>query len=206
MTVSQIDDQTLPMTGEEDVTFGISAEGFPVARIGDTTLAMLPLASGRAFLASAWRLIRPFPNLAGPTSTRMIDALPTRRRFALVCWRRSGTRPSSLFFNESRSAYPAARPGVRRSMPPSMPRALWPTRHQAMAASIFRPPETSPSRQPCGMHRVGTKRMSNGRSSRLPFRMSSRSMRGNAPTRRSATASPSRGSGSIAAGLSLVNP
>lgn len=40
------------------VEFAISADGFPVARIGDITLAMLPLKDGcdGGFLASAWRL------------------------------------------------------------------------------------------------------------------------------------------------------
>ncbi len=37
------------------VEFGVSADGFPVARIGEITLAMLPLPGGGGFLASAWR-------------------------------------------------------------------------------------------------------------------------------------------------------
>jgi hypothetical protein len=49
---------------EYDVTFGISAEGFPVARIDDTILAMVPTADGSAgFLASAWRSTRPLSDL-----------------------------------------------------------------------------------------------------------------------------------------------
>jgi hypothetical protein len=45
------------------VEFGHSADGFPVARIGDITLAMLPLKEGGGFLASAWRNARPLGEL-----------------------------------------------------------------------------------------------------------------------------------------------
>ncbi|MDP9791050.1 DUF7007 domain-containing protein [Agrobacterium tumefaciens] len=45
------------------VEFGISAGGFPVARIGEITLAMLPLSGGGGFLASAWRAHRPLCDL-----------------------------------------------------------------------------------------------------------------------------------------------
>jgi len=41
------------------IEFGVSADGFPVARVGEITLAMLPLPTGGAFLASAWRQRRP---------------------------------------------------------------------------------------------------------------------------------------------------
>jgi hypothetical protein len=63
MTASQIDKHT-PTEVDEDVTFGVSADGFPVARIGDTTLAMVQTADGSAaFLASAWRLTRRLSDL-----------------------------------------------------------------------------------------------------------------------------------------------
>lgn len=45
------------------VEFGESAEGFPVARIGDTVLAMIPFTDGGGFLASAWRVQRPLSEL-----------------------------------------------------------------------------------------------------------------------------------------------
>jgi len=45
------------------VEFGQSAEGFPVARIGDIVLAMLPIADGSACLASACFVRRPFCEL-----------------------------------------------------------------------------------------------------------------------------------------------
>ncbi|MCA2380107.1 hypothetical protein ATU3C_25560 [Agrobacterium genomosp. 3 str. RTP8] len=41
------------------VEFGASADGFPVARIVDTLLAMVLARDGASFLASAWRLTRP---------------------------------------------------------------------------------------------------------------------------------------------------
>lgn len=43
--------------------FGVSADGFPVARIGDTVLALLPARDGGFFLASAWRNPRPLDEL-----------------------------------------------------------------------------------------------------------------------------------------------
>jgi hypothetical protein len=45
------------------VEFGQSAEGFPVARIGDMVLAMLPLAHGGAYLGSACFVRRPLNDL-----------------------------------------------------------------------------------------------------------------------------------------------
>ncbi|MBW9075588.1 DUF7007 domain-containing protein [Agrobacterium deltaense] len=57
-------DKTIASTREYSwVEFGVSADGFPVARIGDITLAMLPLPEGGGFLASAWRANRPLCDL-----------------------------------------------------------------------------------------------------------------------------------------------
>ena len=42
-----------------EVAFGRSADGFPVARVGEIALAMLPGFSGRAYLAYGWRIGRP---------------------------------------------------------------------------------------------------------------------------------------------------
>lgn len=48
---------------ESAMEFGASADGFPVARIADTLLAMVPARDGASFLASAWRLTRPLSEL-----------------------------------------------------------------------------------------------------------------------------------------------
>jgi len=64
MIASQVENHRPTEVDEYDVTFGVSADGFPVACIGDTTLAMVPMADGSAaFLASAWRLTRPLSEL-----------------------------------------------------------------------------------------------------------------------------------------------
>lgn len=64
MTPSQIENQTPAAVGEYAVTFGVSADGFPVARIGDTIMAMVPTADGSAgFLASVWRSNRQLSDL-----------------------------------------------------------------------------------------------------------------------------------------------
>lgn len=64
MAAPQVENHTPAEVDEYDVTFGVSAEGFPVARIGDTTLAMVPTADGiSGFLASAWRSLRPLSDL-----------------------------------------------------------------------------------------------------------------------------------------------
>lgn len=43
--------------------FGTSAEGFPVARISDIVLALLPTRDGSFFLASPWRISKPLAEL-----------------------------------------------------------------------------------------------------------------------------------------------
>ena len=64
MIASQAENHRPTEVDEYDVTFGVSADGFPVARLDDTTLAMVPTADGSAaFLASAWRLTRPLSEL-----------------------------------------------------------------------------------------------------------------------------------------------
>jgi hypothetical protein len=57
--------QREPVSTSQDlgVEFGVSADGFPVARLGDTHLAMVPAPDGASFLASAWRLVRPLSEL-----------------------------------------------------------------------------------------------------------------------------------------------
>lgn len=42
-----------------EALFGRSAEGFPVALVGDNAFAMLPGRDGRHYLATGWRLARP---------------------------------------------------------------------------------------------------------------------------------------------------
>ncbi|MDP2119563.1 MAG: hypothetical protein Q8K28_06640 [Hoeflea sp.] len=64
MIASQVENHRPTEVDEYDVTFGVSADGFPVARLDDTTLAMVPTTDGSAaFLASAWRLTRPLSDL-----------------------------------------------------------------------------------------------------------------------------------------------
>ncbi|WP_159952365.1 hypothetical protein [Rhizobium sp. 18065] len=64
MIASHVEPEKPAEANKYDVTFGVSADGFPVARIGDTTLAMVPTADGSAaFLASAWRVTRPLSDL-----------------------------------------------------------------------------------------------------------------------------------------------
>lgn len=64
MTAPASPDKTIASTPEySGVEFGVSADGFPVARIGDITLAMLPLNEGGGFLASAWNVRRPLCEL-----------------------------------------------------------------------------------------------------------------------------------------------
>ncbi len=41
------------------VEFGVSMDGFPVARVGDNAFAMLPGRGGTHFLATGWRITRP---------------------------------------------------------------------------------------------------------------------------------------------------
>jgi len=41
------------------IQFGLSAVGFPVARVGDTAFAMLPGCDGRHYLATGWKIASP---------------------------------------------------------------------------------------------------------------------------------------------------
>lgn len=45
--------------GFPGASFGQSADGFPVALVGETAFAMLPARDGRHFLATGWRIRRP---------------------------------------------------------------------------------------------------------------------------------------------------
>lgn len=49
--------------GSSGVEFGRSADEMPVARVGDLVFAMVPARDGKYFLASAWRVTRPFADL-----------------------------------------------------------------------------------------------------------------------------------------------
>ncbi len=63
MNASDLPDDATSTLEDTRVEFGSSSEGFPVARLGDLLLAMLPRAAGGGFLASAWRLVQPLSTL-----------------------------------------------------------------------------------------------------------------------------------------------
>lgn len=63
MSATDLPDDSASTLEDTGVEFGSSSEGFPVARVGDLLLAMLPRAAGGGFLASAWRLAQPLSML-----------------------------------------------------------------------------------------------------------------------------------------------
>lgn len=63
MSTPDLQYDRVPTADDSAVEFGVSADGFPVARIADTLLAMVPARDGASFLASAWRLTRPLSEL-----------------------------------------------------------------------------------------------------------------------------------------------
>lgn len=63
MNASDLQRNSSSTADRSGVEFGESAEGFPVARIGDTVLAMIPFTDGGGFLASAWHFQRPLSEL-----------------------------------------------------------------------------------------------------------------------------------------------
>ncbi|WLS01163.1 DUF7007 domain-containing protein [Shinella sumterensis] len=63
MSATDLPDDSASTLEDTGVEFGSSSEGFPVARLGDLLLAMLPRAAGGGFLASAWRLAQPLSTL-----------------------------------------------------------------------------------------------------------------------------------------------
>ena len=60
MTFPQSEPDTI---APPEVQFATSAEGFPVAQVGDTAFAMLPGRGDTHFLATAWRVRRPLDEL-----------------------------------------------------------------------------------------------------------------------------------------------
>mgnify|MGYP006999173872 CR=1 FL=1 len=60
MTFPQSEPDTMVLP---EVQFATGAEGFPVARVGDTAFAMLPGRGDTHFLATAWRVHRPLDEL-----------------------------------------------------------------------------------------------------------------------------------------------
>ncbi len=63
MSTPDLQCDRVPTADESAVEFGVSADGFPVARITDTLLALVPARDGASFLASAWCLTRPLSEL-----------------------------------------------------------------------------------------------------------------------------------------------
>lgn len=63
MRTSDLQHELASLSGDLGVEFGVSADGFPVARIADTLLAMVPARDGASLLASAWCLTRPLSEL-----------------------------------------------------------------------------------------------------------------------------------------------
>lgn len=63
MSTTQVPEDTRSAPEILGVEFGRTSDGFPVARLGDLLLAMLPRGSGGWYLASAWRLMQPLSEL-----------------------------------------------------------------------------------------------------------------------------------------------
>ncbi|CAK7262224.1 MULTISPECIES: DUF7007 domain-containing protein [unclassified Shinella] len=63
MNATDLPDDAASTLEDTGVELGTSSEGFPVARLGDLLLAMLPHPAGGGFLASAWRLAQPLSML-----------------------------------------------------------------------------------------------------------------------------------------------
>lgn len=59
MSTSPVMTEASDNPGYPGVTFGRSADGFPVARVSDTAFAMLPGRDGRHYLATGWKIARP---------------------------------------------------------------------------------------------------------------------------------------------------
>jgi hypothetical protein len=80
MRTSELQHEPISALEDLGVEFGVSADGFPVARIGDTHLAMVPARDGASFLAKI--------------STVTMAASRMRRLFAPGSSRRPSTSAS----------------------------------------------------------------------------------------------------------------
>lgn len=63
MNTTDLSGDAVSTLEDTEVEFGSSSEGFPVARLGDLLLAMLPRTAGGGFLVNAWRQARPLSTL-----------------------------------------------------------------------------------------------------------------------------------------------
>lgn len=61
MSTSPVMTEASATSGSPGVSFGLSADGFPVACVGDTAFAMLSGRDGRHYLATGWKIARPLP-------------------------------------------------------------------------------------------------------------------------------------------------
>ena len=59
MNTSPVMTEANDASGYLGVSFGRSADGFPVARVSDTAFVMLPGRNGRHYLATGWKIARP---------------------------------------------------------------------------------------------------------------------------------------------------
>jgi len=59
MSTSPVMIEASAPSGFPGTSFGRSADGFPIARVGDTAFAMLPGRAGRHYLATGWKIARP---------------------------------------------------------------------------------------------------------------------------------------------------
>jgi hypothetical protein len=59
MTASTSEEHVVETSGLPGVSFGRSADGLPVALVGDTAFAMVPRREGRHFFVTGWRIGRP---------------------------------------------------------------------------------------------------------------------------------------------------
>lgn len=105
------------------VEFARSADDFPVARIGDITLAMLSLVDGGGFLASAWCVSRPLAEMTRADFFGHEGRLDDEAAFRDRVFETAEHRRELAALPVSKRGSPAAPHGAPRKWRRFMPRA-----------------------------------------------------------------------------------
>jgi hypothetical protein len=147
------------------VEFGTSADGFPVARIGEILLGLISNESGDVFLASAWRFTKPLSEARLRHFYRHDGRVDNEAAFRL-----RAIEPAEHMAELEVRPRPdphGSKHALGRIAAGHYPRRgnCQATLRQDTVASIFLPIETFWSTLPFAAQVVGTKRIASGRSS-----------------------------------------
>lgn len=180
MTFPQSEPDTMVLP---EVQFATGAEGFPVARVGDTAFAMLPGRGDTHFLATAWRVHRPLDELGRNDFYGHGGELAGEEAFRAKVLEQAEHAREELALGRREVRCHGNTPWGPSQGATVSPRDWSAIRPPVMEVSIFPPNATRRSTGGFAGLAAGTRKMPNGRLSHLPFRTSSPALSDGAPSR-----------------------